>query len=41
MIKVICCSLVLLAFALAVIVFLEYAQHIANKDEDDEEDKTE
>lgn len=44
MIKVICCSLFLLAFALAFIVFLEYAQHIANKYEDDEEnedDKTE
>lgn len=41
MIKVICCSLFLLAFALAFIVFLEYAQHIANKEEDDEEDKTE
>lgn len=45
MIKVICCSLFLLAFALAFIVFLEYAQYIANKyegdDEDDEEDKIE
>lgn len=45
MIKVICCSLFLLAFALAFIVFLEYVQHIANKyegdNEDDEEDKTE
>lgn len=44
MIKVICCSLFLLAFALAFIVFLEYAQYIANKyedDEDNEEDKTE
>ncbi len=44
MIKVICCSLFLLAFALAVIVFLEYAQYIANKyedDEDNEDDKTE
>lgn len=45
MIKVICCSLFLLAFALAFIVFLEeYAQYIANKYEDDEEnedDKTE
>lgn len=45
MIKVICCSLILLAFALAFIVFLEYAQYIANKyeddDEDDEEDKIE
>lgn len=44
MIKVICCSLFFLAFALAFIVFLEYAQYIANKYEDDEEnedDKTE
>ena len=45
MIKVICCSLILLTFALAFIVFLEYAQYIANKyeddDEDDEEDKIE
>lgn len=44
MIKVTCCSLFLLAFALAFIVFLEYAQYIANKYEDDEEnedDKTE
>lgn len=41
MIKVICCSLFLLSFALAFIVFLEYAQYIANKFEDDEEDKTE
>lgn len=44
MIKVICCSLFLLAFALAFIVFLEYAQYIANKyegDEDNEDDKTE
>lgn len=44
MIKVICCSLVLLAFALAITVLLEYAQYIANKYEDDEEnedDKTE
>ena len=44
MIKVICCSLFLLAFALAFIVFLEYAQYVANKyedDEDNEEDKTE
>lgn len=45
MIKVICCSLFLLAFALAFIVFLEYTQYIANKyeddDEDDEEDKIE
>lgn len=44
MIKVICCSLFLLAFALAFIVFLEYVQYIANKYEDDEEnedDKTE
>lgn len=44
MIKVICCSLFLLAFALAFIVFLEYAQYVANKYEDDEEnedDKTE
>lgn len=44
MIKVICCFLFLLAFALAFIVFLEYAQYIANKYEDDEEnedDKTE
>lgn len=44
MIKVICCSLFLLTFALAFIVFLEYAQYIANKYEDDEEnedDKTE
>lgn len=43
MIKVICCSLFLLAFALAFIVFLEYAQYIANKyenDEDNEDDKT-
>ena len=44
MIKVICCSLFLLAFALAFIVFFEYAQYIANKyedDEDNEDDKTE
>lgn len=41
MIKVICCSLFLLAFALAITVFLEYTQYIANKYEDDEEDKTE
>ena len=41
MIKVICCSLFLLAFALAFIVFLEYVQHIANKYEDNEDDKTE
>lgn len=44
MIKVISCSLLLLTFALAFIVFLEYAQYIANKYEDDEEnedDKTE
>lgn len=41
MIKVICCSLFLLTFALAFIVFLEYAQYIANKYEDDEDDKTE
>lgn len=41
MIKVICCSLFLLSFALAFIVFLEYAQYIANKFEDDEDDKTE
>lgn len=41
MIKVICCSLFLLSFALAFIVFLEYAQYIANKFEDDKEDKTE
>ena len=44
MIKVICCSLFLLAFALGFIVFLEYVQYIANKYEDDEEnedDKTE
>lgn len=41
MIKVICCSLFLLAFALAFIVFLEYAQYIANKYEGKEEDKTE
>lgn len=45
MIKVICCSLFLLAFGLAIIVFLEYTQYIANKyeddDEDDEEDKIE
>ena len=45
MIKVICCSLFLLAFALAFIVFFEYAQYIVNKyeddDEDDEEDKIE
>lgn len=40
MIKVICCSLFLLAFALAFIVFLEYAQYIANKYEGNEEDKT-
>lgn len=39
MIKVICCSLFLLAFALAFIVFLEYAQYIANKYEDDEENE--
>ena len=38
MIKVISCSLLLLAFALAFIVFLEYAQYIANKYEDDDED---
>lgn len=37
MIKVICCSLFLLAFAF--IVFLEYAQYIANKYEDDEENE--
>lgn len=41
MIKVICCSLVLLAFALAITVLLEYTQYLANKYEDDEEDKTE
>lgn len=41
MIKVICCSIFLLAFALAVIVFLEYVQYIANKYEDNEDDKTE
>ena len=40
MIKVICCSLFLLAFALAFIVFLEYAQYVANKYEGNEEDKT-
>lgn len=39
MIKVICCSLFLLAFALAFIVFLEYAQHVANKDYKDEDDE--
>lgn len=45
MIKVISCSLVLLAFALAITVFIEYTLYIANKyeddDEDDEDDKTE
>lgn len=44
MIKVICCSLFLLAFALAFTVFLEYAQYIAYIYEDDkenEDDKTE
>ena len=41
MLKVICCSLFLLAFALAFIVFLEYVQYIANKYEDNEDDKTE
>lgn len=41
MIKVICCSLVLLAFALAITVLLEYTQYLANKYEDDEDDKTE
>lgn len=39
MIKVICCSLFLLAFAF--IVMLEFTQYIANQYEDDEEDKTE
>lgn len=41
MIKVICCSLFLLAFALAVTVLLEFTQYIANQYEDDEEDKIE
>lgn len=45
MIKVICCSLFLLAFALAFTIMLEYTQYIANKyegnNEDDEDDKTE
>lgn len=45
MIKVICCSLFLLAFALAFTIMLEYTQYITNKyeddDEDDEDDKTE
>lgn len=39
MIKVICCSLFLLAFALAFTVMLEYTQYIANKYEDDEDDE--
>lgn len=42
MIKVICCSLFLLAFALALTIMLEYTQYITNKyEDDDEDDKTE
>lgn len=42
MIKVICCSLFLLAFALAFSIMLEYTQYITNKyEDDDEDDKTE
>lgn len=41
MIKVICFSLFLLAFALAFIVMLEFTQYNEDDDEDDEEDKTE
>lgn len=41
MIRIKFCVIAMLAFALAFIFMLEYAQHIANKDEDDKEDKTE
>lgn len=41
MMRFICSVLILLAFALAVTVLLEFTQYIANQYEDDEEDKTE
>ena len=41
MIRIKFCVIAMLAFALAFTFMLEYAQHVANKYEDDEEDKTE
>ena len=44
MIRIKFCVIAMLAFALAFTFMLEYAQHVANKyedDEDNEDDKTE